>query len=155
MRFSGIVLVALSLCGCAIVEKLQSNEDSRYIRKVDAPLIDIRSILINQLPIGQGAASSNGREFKSKYFVYSNEHFRSGDAAIDRYIAQFVILGDRRPYDVEVTVFHERRVLRGTQFVYSQLGLDPHLAQVLVQRLQEALSKRREDRNIIDDFRVY
>ena len=64
-------------------------------------------------------------------------------------------MGDSRPYAVEVFVTREKRVLRGDDFTYAVVGHDSRLAKELAARIQEQLSKRREDRNIIDDFRVF
>ncbi|NJL23990.1 MAG: hypothetical protein HC902_01575, partial [Calothrix sp. SM1_5_4] len=59
------------------------------------------------------------------------------------------------PYDVEVVVTRERRVLRGERFTYVVVGVEEDLTQQLGQQLRGELTKRREDRNIIDDFRAY
>ncbi len=50
---------------------------------------------------------------------------------------------------------HEKRVLRSSGFDYKEVGHDMMLARELVYKLKQELGERREDRNIIDDFRVF
>lgn len=70
--------------------------------------------------------------------------------------AKVVVLGDRRPYDLEVFVVRERRVATGQgPGSYETVGNDQRLAKVVMARITESLAKRREDRNFIDDFRVF
>jgi hypothetical protein len=52
-------------------------------------------------------------------------------------------------------VSHEKRVLRGNAFDYVIVGHDVQLAKELEAKLRAELARRREDRNIIDDFRVF
>jgi hypothetical protein len=151
-RLSLILFFALS--GCATL--LENNPNAVYIRNVDWALLDIRGVCLAQLPAGPGGQSSNGRELRSKQFFTSRTGYKEADDKTnDRYTAQFTILGSERPYDVEVVVVHERRVLRGGSPTYVKLGYDARLTKELSDKLRIELSKRREERNIIDDFRVY
>lgn len=132
--------------------------ESRYslrMRDIDASLSDIRAVVGAILPIGLRAVSPNGRELVSKHFVVSKDRYKAAADAIERYYAQVTVLGDRRPYDVEILVAHEQRVLRGNAFVYVIAGYDYDLARELEVKVRQELTKRREDRNIIDDFRVF
>ena len=152
--FLGLSFVQI-LAGCAALQSIGTNKHSRFIREVDWPVTEIRAVAFAQMPLGEGSVSTNGRELTSKYFITSGDRFKDGEEAVDRYLARFTILGDRRPYDVEVLVIHERRVLRGNEFVYAPIGHDARLTRLLEERLRKELTKRREDRNVIDDFRVY
>ncbi len=105
--------------------------------------------------MGVRTVSPNGREFLSKYFVIGEKEYKPADDALDRYYVQIIVLGDRRPYDIEISATREKRVLRGEDFTYVVTGHDRRLAKELVTQLREQLTKRREDRNIIDDFRVF
>ena len=78
----------------------------------------------------------------------------SGDTAPIRSYAQVYILGDRRPYVIEVYVNKQRRVSAQSS-EYVDEGSDQEIAKVVYQRIQFQLSKRREDLNIIDDFRIF
>lgn len=123
---------------------------------VDVPLAELRATIVSLLPVGLAAGSSNGRELTSKYFVPGpvNTYKPGGDAS-QRYVAKIILLGDHRPYDVEVLVTAEHRQLSGNIFRYVGYGADARLTKQLLERFQRELAKRREDRNVIDDFRVY
>jgi hypothetical protein len=140
------------VAGCATLEV---NPDSLLIKEVDASLTDLRAAASNSLPVGQRSISQNGRELLSKMFIIDKDRYKPAADSSLRYYAQFKILGDRRPYDIEILVFTEKRVLRGNQFVYAMVGHDRTLAKELEQKFRLELTKRREDRNIIDDFRVF
>jgi hypothetical protein len=140
------------LAGCAMMEL---NPHSRVIKAVDSSLIEIRSLAATQLPTGQRSISSNGREMLSGYFIVEGGRFKPAKESANRYYVQFIILGDRRPYDVSVLVTHERRTVRGEEPTFVVVGYDDRLTQEIESKLRRELTKRREERNIIDDFRVY
>ena len=147
------LVILCSLVGCAV---LQGKPKSFVIKDIEASLGDIRSAVVASFPIGSRSVSSNGREMVSKHFLISgNGSVRPAGDALERYFAQITILGDRRPYNVEIVVAHEKRVLRGENFTYVIDYYDTVLARDISRKLEEELAKRREDRNIIDDFRVF
>lgn len=126
------------------------------IHNVDWPLAELRAVAASVLPIGQRAISPNGRELLSKHFIPEGEDsYKPAGDAVERYFASILILGDRRPYDIEVQVTYEKRVVRGNRHTYVAAGYDPLLAKEIEAKLQAELTKRREDLNIIDDFRVF
>lgn len=117
---------------------------------------DIRAAISANVPIGIRNSSANGREIFSKHFLMvGGDKFRPAIDAVERYYVHFIILGDRRPYDLEIIVAHEKRVLRGDSFAYVVDYYDKVLARDIANWIQDDLAKRREDRNIIDDFRVF
>ena len=93
----------------------------------------------------------NGRELTSGYFTPADWEEDATDKS-ERAYAKVLILGSGRPYRIDVHVFREKRSKAGA---YAKTGEDHKLTNTLVERLKEALADRREDRNIIDDFRVY
>lgn len=139
--------------GCAHL--MPPNPDSVLLTEIDLPLTELRSYATRTLPIGPRGSSPNGRELYSKHFVLGKDRYLPANDAASRYYAKIFVLGDRRPYNVEFFVVEERRVLVGSQFTYSEVGQDRGLADELARKLKYLLSKRREDRNIIDDFRVF
>lgn len=143
----------LILGGCAALGV--SPNHAIVIRNVDWPLQDLSSLVAYELPTGLRTTSQNGREFFSKYFVLDGPKYKLAGDAVDRYTATITVLGDSRPYDIEIIVTHEKRVLRSSGFDYSEVGHDLMLARELEYKLKQELAKRREDRNIIDDFRVF
>jgi len=133
-----------------------NNRNAIIVRDVDWPLGELRAVVGSVLPVGQRAISPNGRELLSKHFILEGTRgYKAAGDATERYYAAILILGDRRPYDVEILVTLERRVLRGNQFTYIVEGYDSRLAKELERKFRTELTKRREDLNIIDDFRVF
>lgn len=140
------------ITGCATF----GSRHARYIKEVDWPITNIRAAISAQMPVPHKSISSNGREITSQYFAPAGaDNYKDGENATVRYYVQYAVLGDRRPYNIEILVTRERRVLRGTSFVYENLGPDQRMTLQFAERLRKELTKRREDRNIIDDFRIY
>jgi len=148
----------LGLCGAFLLISCTNLELSRNtvtVEDVKAPLQYLQRTVVSILPMGLRGNSRNGREFQSKYFVVSKGVYKEAGEAADRYYAHFTILGERRPYNVEVYVTHEQRTLDGNELTYRVIGHDSRLAKELAQSLRNRLTKRREDLNIIDDFRAF
>lgn len=123
--------------------------------EVEAALTEIRTVVGAVVPVGLRGVSPNGREMFSRHFIVTKDRYKPAADALERYYAQITILGDRRPYDIEILVVHEKRVLRDDRFTYVISGYSQDLARELVQNIRKELSKRREERNVVDDFRVY
>lgn len=121
---------------------------------VDRPLADLQHIAAKSLPLGLRSTSANGREFYSNYFTTTDRKFKPADKLPERKFAQILVLGDRRPYTIEVAVLIEK-VDSKSVVGYSVVGADKGIAKVVKKRVQSQLNKRREDLNIIDDFRVF
>ncbi|MGE3680454.1 MAG: hypothetical protein AB7G93_01930 [Bdellovibrionales bacterium] len=156
MRWIGVLIFIFSILpfvGCASL--FSSNPDALRIEDVDRPISEIRAIAARLLPVGQRAISPNGHEILSKHFKMDGTKYVPAADAAERFYAHIVILGDRRPYDIEVFVVHEKRAARENDYTYARVGVDPKLTSDLEQSLRQELTKRREERNIIDDFRVY
>jgi hypothetical protein len=153
--FKALLVVSslILFSGCA-----SFNTSPKYallIKDVDWPLQDLSSLVAFELPTGLRSTSENGREFYSKHFVLDGPKYKPAGDSTDRYTATVTVLGDSRPYDIEIFVTHEKRVLRNSGFDYVEVGHDMTLARELQYKLKQELAKRREDRNIIDDFRVF
>lgn len=141
--------------GCASLKE-RNRVQSYTLRDLESSVADIRAAVSNSVPVGIRTVSPNGRELLSKHFLRGDGNkFRPATDAIERYYVKITILGDRRPYDVEIIVVHEKRVLRGETFLYVTDYYDNILAKDLAKQIETDLAKRREDRNIIDDFRVF
>lgn len=103
------------------------------------------------MPMGSVKEQSlNGRELTSYYFNPKDFDEDATDRA-ERAYAKVTILGSGRPYTIEVRVFREKRI-KGQ---YTLIGEDRKLSNELLERIREALADRRDDRNIIDDFRAF
>lgn len=124
------------------------------VQNLDRPLSELQRVAVASLPLGLRRTSPNAREFYSHYFIVRNREFMAPENAPERAYAVIYVLGDRRPYTMEVSVFRERREGSAGQR-YGSPTLDLGLAEIVKHRVEEILSQRREDRNIIDDFRVF
>jgi hypothetical protein len=104
--------------------------------------------------IGQPRATSeNGREMVSKYY---DRKGNNDDVQIkgikERFSTHIIILGDRRPYDIQVEVVVEVRDHEGK---YQVVERDEARAAKVAGEIQKALVQSRDNRNLIDDFRPY
>ncbi len=148
-----LVVLSLILSGCASVGL---GPDAAKIKTINWPVSEIRGLIATLAPAGQRAVSPNGRELLSNHFIVNKKgEFVAATDYPERFFARYLILGDRRPFDIEILVVKEKRMGRGTQITYATATNDTRLAKELATRLQAELTKRREDRNIIDDFRVF
>jgi hypothetical protein len=155
--FRPLLFSFLFLTACTVLQKLQTPSYAIRIRDLEQPLQFLQRLAVGTLPLGLQSSSSNGREFTSKYFAPGPGRgvYRAASEAPTRYYAHISVLGDSRPYAIEVYVTREERVLKGNDFTYEVVGHDQRLAKELVDHLQMQLTKRREDLNIIDDFRAF
>lgn len=150
-RYVQIILLLFLLVGA---EGCASWGTGIRIENLERPLQEIQKAVAQSLPLGQRRIESGGMEFYSQYFLTRGRKFVPAQTAPRRLFAHVYILGDRRPYVVEVYVKKERRVSPNSN-AYAEDGLDQGLAKVIQQRIQQQLTKRREELNIIDDFRIF
>lgn len=150
--FRALILVLL-LTSCTTI--FREDRNSHVVPDLQASVSDLRACIVAIMPVGHRAISPNGRELLSKHFIIENRQFKPAGDALERYFVKFLVLGDRRPYTVEIVVAIEERTLVGNSFTYKVVDYDLKLAKELERKLREQLTKRLEDRNIIDDFRVF
>ena len=110
----------------------------------------IRYVITNHIPRGVRLISPNDREYYSNYF---SPHDPEEDATEkrERAYVSVLVLGDRRPYRMKVSVHLERKTNSG----YTKSGHDKNLAKQIAGQLEDELAKGRDDRNVIDDFRPF
>jgi|SRR6185312_6030073 len=112
---------------------------------------DIRKAI--QSKIGEPRLiSENQRTFKSVYFSLKPDKKFDANKSKQRAYAKVVVLGERRPYDLEITVVVEERDSDGG---YSEIGDDPAQSEQLAQAIKNKLHQSIDDRNVIDDFRAF
>lgn len=104
--------------------------------------------------IGQPRATSiNGRELVSRYY---DRKGNTDELALknnrERLSTHVIILGDRRPYDIQIEVVVEIRDREGK---YQVVDRDEGRAEKIAKDIQNALVQSRDNRNLIDDFRPY
>lgn len=149
-----ILLVWLtSVLACSTL--MGRSKNAVVIHELDYSLTSLRAIASASLPVGLATVSSNGREFTSNRFVIKRNKYQSASDATSRYFAKITLLGDRQPYEVEVVVFHEKRIWDGQKSIYKVVAESRYLSEKVAYEFRDQLTKRREDPNIIDDFRVF
>lgn len=104
--------------------------------------------------IGQPRTTSeNGREMVSKYYDRKGTKDEEQMKTVrERFSTHITILGDRRPYDIQIEVVVEIRDHDGK---YQVVERDEARAQAISIEIQKALVQSRDNRNLIDDFRAY
>jgi hypothetical protein len=139
-KFLGL-LSFLIMAGCVT---------GHVIKESTYPIDDIRNAIL-AISGPPRSVSSNKREFVSSYFSRKKDPSFDPQKAKERLYAKFTILGDRRPYDIQVQVFIEERV----EGEYEEAGIDDALSEQIGMELKRELTKRPETRNVIDDFRAF
>lgn len=121
------------------------------IEDIDKPFGVVRATVKEILPGGIRKTSDNGREFDSNYFAPKGPLDVDAASANFRETAKLVILGAGRPYTVSIDTFIEKKSGKA----YEAYGRDPGRAKEIARRFETSLSKRRDDRNMIDDFKPF
>ncbi len=133
------------LCSC--------QSSSVRLSEVSQSLIEIKRAISASIPGGIKNQSINGRELSSEYFSrYGDGYGFDYKTAKERAIVKVLVLGDRRPYIIEVKVLVQRRVGRGK---YEDDSYDKSSAERYAEAIKSRLVQSRDDRNVIDDFRVF
>lgn len=96
--------------------------------------------------------SQNGREIFSQYLDKKDRKIEKMEMIRERHFTHITILGDRRPYDVQVEVIVEGRNEYGG---FEVLDRDDRKASLVAEKIKEALNQSRDSRNVIDDFRSF
>jgi hypothetical protein len=125
------------------------------IKDVNMSLGEVKNFIRHVIPLGFRAISDNGREFYSQYFLMDKNSYVPVKDANMRYTARILILNSSRPFDIEIEVRHEVRRDFNGHISFGDNGYDLRIARQLRDQLKDALAKRRDDLNLIDDFRVF
>jgi hypothetical protein len=141
------LLLLISFLGCA--SKGIKIEGGKY------SLIRLQKVAQASLPNGQEFKSPNGRSFRSKYYdPYNSARFNFNQGPT-RHFAVINVLGDRRPFEIEVIVYEERKTAGARNAGYQVYGVDPKATQALAIRIQAKLDQRKGNRDFIDDFKAF
>lgn len=150
LRSWGAVFLFAILASCATAPITYVT-----IKNQNISLNELTFIVHQMMPLGVRLVSPNGREFLSQNFIYENNQYTAANDSHTRYYAHITILNSSRPYDLQIEVRKEDRVDRKGQIRYVYRGPDFRLAKILKAQLRDRLAKRRDDLNVIDDFRVF
>ena len=148
--FRAALLFFLFLGAAAVFSSLLTGCQTVNLPNVNDSFLTIRKVVVANLPQGIREESMNGRELTSGFFSPKNWEEDASEKSTRAY-AKVMILNSGRPYDLNVTVFTEKR----EKTSYQAEGLDEDLTQQLISRIKAGLADRRDDRNIIDDFRAF
>lgn len=122
-----------------------------YLRETPLNVSETRRAVVSV--IGQPRLTSeNGRELLSKYYDRKGNSEDQVKNARERLTTHVTILGDRRPYDIQIEVVVE---IRDREGVYQVVEKDDARAEKIALDIQKALVQSRDNRNIIDDFKPY
>jgi hypothetical protein len=149
MRWT-LFLAFLFLASCASWTTVRIGD-------INKPLANIRRAIKSSLPLGTRTMDREGKRLQSHYFLMGKTKFLRPINSDTRYYAEVLIRGDRRPYSVEITVIKQIKEKASPSAIgtFEDDSSDERLAELVRKRIVEQLSKRREDLNIIDDFRVF
>ena len=152
------ILLAVGATGCSTVK----------LNDLDYSLLDIQNGVATTMPKGVARVSPNRRMFTSKYFDpetidADRTTDRGQDIERERAYVIELVLGDRRPYDVEIEVIVEEDVSGGKtkkndDFIegkFERVGSDKGLAKYYRDRLANYLARIERTKNLIDDFRPF
>ena len=98
------------------------------------------------------SVSQNGREITSRFYDRKDKAIAKMEMARERLFTHITILGDRRPYDIQVQVVVEGRNDDGG---FDVIDRNDDKAAIVAEKLRQALNQSRENRNVIDDFRSF
>lgn len=145
-------LLSLGFAFFALVTLASCATPSAQIQNVPLSFNAVKTVVTHTLPGGIMRESDNGRMMTSGYFDPETLKPENEKKPLKVHAYMVVsIYGSSRPYSLNVKAFKESREKDG----YTDLGEDPELTDRLAERLRAALADRREDRNVIDDFRVF
>ncbi len=102
--------------------------------------------------VGIRGRSANGRELVSKYHSATGDGYDYGDTKTERAYSKLRILGERRPYILQIQVIIEKRNSKG---VYRLVDYDQEKAEKVLKGLIDYLVTRPEREDFIDDFRPF
>jgi hypothetical protein len=102
--------------------------------------------------VGIRGRSANGRELVSKYHSATGDGYDYADTKAERAYSKLRILGERRPYTLQVQVIVEKRNSKG---VYRMVDYDQEKAEKVLKGLIDYLVTRPEREDFIDDFRPF
>lgn len=121
------------------------------LRETPLNLSETRRVIVSV--IGEPrTVSQNGRELTSRYYDKNGKNIDKMDMIKERYYTHVTVLGDRRPYDVQVLVLVEGRDEDAGFYLKER---DDEKAAPIAEKLRQALNKSRDSRNVIDDFRSF
>lgn len=116
----------------------------------------IKTEVTKTIPAEIENISPNGREYYSELFAlppkFAKRVGKTRDGKLlERAWAKVIILGERRPYTLHISVFTQELGLNE----YESTGENKKYADYLGKRIKKSLVQRHENMDLIDDFRPF
>lgn len=143
MKLKGVLLFFASfyLLGCQTTEGIVISESFLAIRQT--------RVVLNQT-IGEARVfSQNGREMSTHYHDRKFKLLDVTPKTPERLYTKVLILGARRPYNIEVQVHVEQRDPDSKSF--HEVGIDKNLSLAQAKVIQQALNQGRDKAQLIDE----
>ena len=149
LRFTLILAAMTFLVGCQT-----TTPPDFTMPELQHPLKRLKRGVAYAIPGGVKGASENGRTFTSHYITLEGQKWDILSTLKQRAYAEVTILGDRRPYVIEIRVpVQERKTSDPADTKFEDVRQSKKLAQVVAQKLRYYLEN--DKRNLIDDFRPF
>jgi hypothetical protein len=143
--------IAFATLAATLIIGCQTTREGYYIEEQKSSIDDLRSAINNTTGNKYRFVRKDGREFISQYFSKKKQDESFNPlSSNERLYAHFIIWGDRRPYDIQVRVFIEKKAQSGYDLVGEDAAKEKEIADTIVEHLK-SLGKR----NAIDDFRPF
>jgi hypothetical protein len=140
------------VCFLAILQGCSSGTLSS--EPLNSPLNEIYAAVEASLTMGIQSYSENRREITTRPFIVNQSSEAKKHGQRERGRAKVTILGNERPYTVEVVVTIEVAE-KGSENEYTTSRYDKGLANTLLRNILATIQKYGRDKNVIDDFRSF
>jgi len=150
IKASLLIISLFVFSGCSLFSG--NNLKGSYVEKkrVNASLEGIIKAF-DRATLGVRGQSANGREIVSRY-QSPNGRNESAATKKNRAYARLLILGERRPYDLQVQFVTEEDQGEGD---YQALQTDDEMARKILKKVLDGLASRPDTKDFIDDFRAF
>lgn len=145
------VLTILTTLSCSTGAERDTGEYS---------LTSVFGAVEQAMTMGIQNQSENKRVFVSRPFLVKQSEEVTKLGKRERGIATVTVLGDRRPYTIDVVVSIEvgpdvkgKNPVDGSKFKHARY--DKRLGNLLLRSIMDTLESRERDRNVIDDFKPF
>ncbi|MBK9293735.1 MAG: hypothetical protein IPM57_04705 [Oligoflexia bacterium] len=147
-----ILGLSLMLIGCSSANVASGPQNYAFTSVVSA--------VEKAMSMGIQKTSPNHREFYSRPFLVKQSKFALNEGLHERGLAKVVILGESRPYTLDVEVSIQRAKVKKDKaeiqnHEYSHQRYDKRLANDLILKIISILDKRERNKNVVDDFRSF
>lgn len=147
----GLFVGALLLGGCVTSPPPQTV----VIKELNVPLRQIKKAVASALPGGIRRKSDNGRTFDSHYISMSGKRWDPLSTERERAWASVTILGDRRPYRLEILVSSEVRETKDPlDLDFKPYRRSKKWGRRISERIVDYLKNKKKN-SIFDDFRAF